>query len=149
MYKTSIYTFSLYIFISIKNYHQKHLEIIYLYKIRCSIPRWGDIPVFNFFYNFSDFLLGYWIEWGSIVLYQLPPKCGICKSIGDYDNAPEDMLNLIRVYLDSKSMLRPHYSLHSIVTADNLRTQLIMMKFLINFLLSKTSSIHPINLKLL
>ena len=40
------------------------------------------------------------------------------------------LLRLIRVDLDGKNILRQNYSLHSIVTKDNLMTQLIMMKFL-------------------
>ncbi len=65
------------------------------------------------------------------MLYQLPPECGILKSIGGYDNTPEDMLSLIRVYLDGKRMLRPHYFLPFILMEDNLRIQLIIIKFLL------------------
>ena len=62
-----------------------------------------------------DCLLGHWIERGITVLYQLPPECVICKSIGGYNNSLEDMLHLIRVYLGDKRMLRPHCPLLSIL----------------------------------
>ena len=70
---------------------------------------------YNSFLDFIDRLLGYWIERGSTVIYQLPPDCVICKLIGGYDNIPEDILSLIRVYLHGKSILRAHYSLTSIL----------------------------------
>ena len=75
-----------------------------------------------------DCLLGHWIERGSTVLYQLPPECVICKSIGGYNNSLEDMLHLMRVYLGDKRMLRPHCPLLSILIGDNLRTLLIIIK---------------------
>ena len=49
-----------------------------------------------------DCLLGHWIERGSTVLYQLPPECVVCESIGGYNNSLEDMLHLMRVYLGDK-----------------------------------------------